>query len=379
MNKSIIISDSFKGTLSSFDIIQLFQKAYSEVFPDSTLLSFPVSDGGEGFIDAVSTVLQGKRIQIDSLDSNQNKILADYFIDSDNNAYIECASCISLPKTKVKNPCLTTSYGIGILIRDVIDKGIKKIYLSLGGTSTNDCGTGILSALGVRFYNEDNLPFLPAGATLGKVTRIDDNEFKKLTKDITITLLSDVKNPLLGTNGCSYVFAKQKGATDSDVIELEHQMKSYHDFLLSHGYPDCSKSEGAGAAGGIGCGLLTFLQSKIESGIDAYLNMIHFEDYLKDVDMIFTGEGHIDSQTSKGKVIDGICKIAEKHNVPVVAIVGGADLDSEAMIQHGLSSIFPINREPISKDEIEKNAKEYYYLTTLNILRLIKTIESKGQ
>ncbi len=377
MNKAIIISDSFKGTLSTFDIISLFQKAYSEVFPDSTLLSFPVSDGGEGFIDAISTVLCGKRIQIESFDSNQNKISADYFIDSDNNAYIECASCISLPKTKIKNPCLTSSYGVGILLRDAIEKGIKKVFLSLGGTSTNDCGTGILSALGVHFYDEDNRLFIPVGSTLKAIKRIDTTDFKKLTDGITITLLSDVKNPLLGENGCSYVFAKQKGATDSDVIELEHQMKAYHEFLLSQGYQDCSNIEGAGAAGGIGCGLITFLSSNIESGIDAYLNMIHFEDYLKDVDMLFTGEGHIDSQTSKGKAIDGICKVAKRHNIPVIAIVGGADLDSEVMIQRGISSIFPINREPISITDIKKNADEYYYLTALNVLRLIKTVEQR--
>ncbi len=377
MKKAIIISDSFKGTLSSFEIISLFRKAFKEVFPESTLLSFPVSDGGEGFVDSISTLLNGQTIDVDSFDSNLNPIKASYYIDYDNNAYIECASCISLPKTKIKNPGITSSYGTGILMKDAIDHGVKKIYLSLGGTSTNDCGTGILSALGVIFYDEEDNSFLPVGSTLGKVKRIDDTKLKNITHDISITLLSDVKNPLLGKNGCSFVFAKQKGADEKMMQELENQMKDYHDFLLSIGYRDCSMIEGSGAAGGIGCGLMTFLSSEIRSGIDTYLKMMHFEDHLKDVDMIFTGEGHIDSQTSNGKAIDGICRTAKRYDIPVIAIVGGADINSESMIDHGLCSIFTTSREPTSLDEIGKHAKENYYLTALNILRLIKASQGK--
>lgn len=377
MKKAIIISDSFKGTLSSFEIISLFKKAFTEVFPDSTLLSFPVSDGGEGFVGSISTMLNGRMLKVDSYDSNMSPIKATYFIDKDNNAYIECASCISLPKTKIKNPEITSSYGIGILIKDAIENGVKKIYLSLGGTSTNDCGTGILSAIGVVFYDKDNNPFLPVGSTLEQVKRIDDNKLKEITHDISITLLSDVKNPLLGKNGCSFVFAKQKGADEKMIVELENRMKCYHDFLLSIGYKDYSTTEGAGAAGGIGCGLLTFLSSEIQSGIDTYLDMIHFESYLKDVDMIFTGEGHLDSQTGNGKAIDGICRIAKRYDIPVIAIVGGADSNSEAMKKKGLCSVFSISREPTLPDEIGKYAKEYYYLTALNVLRLIQVSETK--
>ncbi len=379
MNKAVIISDSFKGTLSSEEICTLFKKAFSQIFPESTLLSFPVSDGGEGFIDAVSSVLDGKMMETDSFDSNQYPIKAKYFIDSKDNAYIECASCLSLPMTKIKDPGITSSYGVGLLIKDAIEHGIRRIYLSLGGTSTNDCGAGILSALGVKFYDENHVLFLPIGDTLSNVKRIDDKKLKDLTKGVTITLLSDVKNPLLGKDGCSYVFAKQKGADEKKVIELEKQMIGYHQLLMSLGYKDCSKIEGAGAAGGIGCGLMTFLSADIASGIDTYLKMIHFEEHLEDVDMIFTGEGHIDSQTSHGKAIDGICKVAKKQNIPVVAIVGGADKDSENMIQQGLCSIVPINREPISIDEIKKHATDFYYLTSLNILRLIQAAEKMSK
>ncbi|MCI5669570.1 MAG: glycerate kinase [Candidatus Enterosoma sp.] len=377
MRKAILISDSFKGTLTTFDIIELFKKAYDEVFPESELLTFPVSDGGEGFVDSISTILKGKKVETNTTDSNGFPITAAYFIDEENQAYIECASCLSLPKTRYKNPGITSSYGVGFLIEDAIKRGVKHIYLSLGGTSTNDCGTGLLSVLGMRFsYEEEGDDWsIPIGESLGFVKRIDTRKLDSFTKGIKFTLLSDVKNPLLGENGCTYVFARQKGARESDLEKLESGMKSFHDLTVESGYPDYSSTEGAGAAGGIGCGMMTFLSAEMKSGINAYLEMIHFEEYLKDVDMIFTGEGHIDSQTKEGKVIDGICSLARKHHIPVIALVGGASKDSEAMMKEGLSSVIPINRELISKREIGKKAKENYYLTALNVLRLIKASE----
>lgn len=375
MHKAVLISDSFKGTLSTLEIDTLFQMAFHEVFPEGELLSFPVSDGGEGFIDSISRILEGKMVLVDTYDANQSRIKANYFIDKDDQAYIECASCISLPKTKQKNPSVTTSYGVGVLILDAIKRGIRHICLSLGGTSTNDCGTGILSSLGVKFYDGEGREFLPTGSTLGNIKKIDTEQMKKEKEGVSFTLLSDVRNPLLGENGCTYVFAKQKGAKEEDLPELEKQMKEFHDFILQNGYPDRSLIDGAGAAGGIACGMLTFMPCEIRSGIETYLDMIHFEEKLKDVDMIFTGEGHIDAQTKSGKVIDGICKVAKKHKIPVVALVGGASYDSEALIDEGLCSIMPINREPIDSDEIKEKAKEHYYLTSLNVLRLIRASE----
>ncbi|MCI5745345.1 MAG: glycerate kinase [Erysipelotrichaceae bacterium] len=371
MKKCIIISDSFKGTLSTFEIIDLFKKATKDIFPSCKVIGFPVADGGEKTMETFASCIKGEKIFVESVDSNYNKLNASYFI-SNNVAYMDVATCIYLATTKIKNPMITTSYGVGLMIKDAIKKGCKKIIIGLGGSSTNDAGVGMLGALGAKFYNIENQEFIPAGKTLNQIVSIDLKELDKLCSNVEIIGMCDVTNPLLKENGATKVYGKQKGATDDELIILEKNMEHFHNVVLRHGYNDCSLIKGAGAAGGIGYALLTFLNAKLEKGIKVMLETLNFEKYLKDVDVIFTGEGSVDKQTLNGKVVEGIKEIASIHNIPVVVIAGGASLESEELVGEDIKAIITTTRKPMEFESLKPYSKEFYLLTVKNTLRLIK-------
>ena len=371
MKKCIIISDSFKGTLSTFEIIKLFKEGAKEVFPECEVEGFPIADGGEGTMEAFASSLVGEKISIDSIDSNAHPIKATYFI-SNNVAYMDVATCIYLASTKVKNPFITTSYGVGIMIKDAIIKGCKKIVIGLGGSSTNDGGAGLLSALGVKFFNEENKEFVPTGGTLDQIVSLNTNELDKLINDVEIIGMCDVSNPLLFENGASRIYGKQKGATEEETFILDQKMSDYHNIILKSGYNDYSTFNGAGAAGGIGYSIITLLNGKLEKGIKVLLEALDFENKIKDVDVIFTGEGNIDSQTLNGKVVDGIREVASSHKIPVVVIAGGADLNTEEMIKDPIEAIVTTTRKPMEFSKLKPYSKEFYLVTIKNTLRLIK-------
>lgn len=371
MKKCIIISDSFKGTLSTFEIIKLFKEGAKEVFPECEVKGFPIADGGEGTMEAFASSLVGEKISIDSIDSNSCPIKATYFI-SNNVAYMDVATCIYLASTKVKNPFITTSYGVGIMIKDAIIKGCKKIVIGLGGSSTNDGGAGLLSALGVKFFNEENKEFVPTGGTLDQIVSLNTNELNKLINDVEIIGMCDVSNPLLFENGASRIYGKQKGATEEETFILDKKMNAYHNAILKHGYNDYSTCNGAGAAGGIGYSIITLLNGKLEKGIKVLLEALDFENKIKDVDVIFTGEGNIDSQTLNGKVVDGIREVASSHKIPIVVIAGGADLNTEEMIKDPIEAIVTTTRKPMEFSKLKPYSKEFYLVTIKNTLRLIK-------
>ena len=371
MKKCIIISDSFKGTLSTFEIIKLFKEGAKEVFPECEVEGFPIADGGEGTMEAFASSLVGEKISIDSIDSNACPIKATYFI-SNNVAYMDVATCIYLASTKIKNPFITTSYGVGIMIKDAIIKGCKKIVIGLGGSSTNDGGAGLLSALGVKFFNEENKEFVPTGGTLDQIVSLNTNELDKLINDVEIIGMCDVSNPLLFENGASRIYGKQKGATEEETFILDQKMSDYHNIILKSGYNDYSTFNGAGAAGGIGYSIITLLNGKLEKGIKVLLEALDFENKIKDVDVIFTGEGNIDSQTLNGKVVDGIREVASSHKIPVVVIAGGADLNTEEMIKDPIEAIVTTTRKPMEFSKLKPYSKEFYLVTIKNTLRLIK-------
>lgn len=371
MRKCIIISDSFKGTLSTFEIITLFKEATKEVFPDCEVVGFPIADGGEGTSEAFSASLVGEKISIDSVDSNNYPITATYFV-SNNVAYMDVATCINLATTKIKNPMFTSSYGVGLMIKDAINRGFKKIIIGLGGSSTNDAGAGMLCALGVKFYNKEQKSFIPTGGNLDKVVSIDSTELNNLIKNVEIVGMCDVTNPLLHENGASRTYGKQKGATDQETIILDNKMNVFHNTVLKHGYKDFASFKGAGAAGGIGYSILTFLNGKLEKGIKLLLETLDFESKLQGVDVIFTGEGNIDSQTLNGKVVDGIKEVASLHNIPVIVIAGGADLDTEKLIGNDIKAIITTTRKPMEFNKLKPYSKEFYFATIKNALRLIK-------
>jgi len=367
MKKCVIISDSFKGTLSTFDISRIFGEELKVEYPETDLLSFPVADGGEGSVDAFDFVLDGKTIESESVDANLNPIKAKYFIADDLTAYIEVASCIYLATTKEKNPFKTTSFGVGLLIKDAIEKGAKRVVLCLGGSATNDMGCGIAKALGAKFFNAEGEDFLPTGGTLDEVTKVDLSSMSK----IEIVGMCDVTNPLIGETGASRIYGPQKGTTPEDAVVLDEKMSKLASLLNMD-----TSIPGSGAAGGIGGGIIAFFGGHLRKGIDTILEAIRFEEKIKDVDVIFTGEGKFDEQTANGKVIDGIKRIANKVGVPVVVIVGGATTASEKELDNGIQAIVTTTRLPMEFEKVKPHSEEYYRSAVRNTLRLIKLGES---
>lgn len=372
MEKFIIISDSFKGTLSSSEIGNIFYDESKKIFPNVEVEKLEIADGGEGTYLTVSKYLNGKIIPIKVEDADLNFVDTEYFISSDNVAYIDVSSCCSLPKCKSFNPSITTTKGIGTMIKDAILKGCKKICLGLGGSSTNDFGLGIITQLGGKFYNENKEEFIPVGNNISSIKSFDFTKLNNMIKDIEFIGLSDVKNPLVGENGCSLVYSLQKGATLKLAKEMDAGILKFTDLLHSKGFKNINMEKGAGAAGGIGGCILQFLNGKLINGIDYILDLIDFDSRLKNADIVFTGEGHLDNQSSQGKVVDGITSRCEKANVAVVAIVGGENLSDDNPLSNKLYSVVTTTRELIKKKELKQHAGEYYRKAVYNTLKLIK-------
>ena len=360
--KVIIASDSFKGTLTSLDICCLFHAKFSKIDSISPIF-LPIADGGEGSLEAISNATDGRFELLEATNLYFQKMRTRFFVDDDNNAYIETASVVGLTLArKDNNPGLVTTYGLGEQIKKAIDLGIKNIYLFLGGSASNDGGAGLASALGVEFFDQDKKSFTPTGLTLKNITRIDNTEALKLLKGINLVALSDVASPFYGEEGAAYKFAPQKGATPEQVKELDDGLRHLSEIMKRDLNKDISTTPGAGAAGGLGGGLVGLLNASIVSGINTLLDLIHFDEYLKDADYVITGEGRLDRQTLDGKVIDGIAKRCMKANKPLIILVGISELSLEEIQKKYpcVVSLYETNEEHLPYEKIKGNAKNDY-------------------
>ena len=361
MDKIIVISDSFKGSLSSKDIVDVFTSFLSDHHINMEMVSFPIADGGEGTVEAFANVLEGELVETTAHDSYMNKIKASYFVTKDNEAIIEMASCAGLTQVSDnKNPSKTTTFGVGELIKHAIDRGIKTIYLGLGGSSTNDGGCGAASALGIKFLNQNNESFIPVGGTLKDINSIKiDNNYLKNTE---IRVLSDVNNPMYGPDGAAFVYAKQKGADELMIQELDEGLIHLSEVIKKDLKKDVSTIPGAGAAGAFGAGSVAFFNAKIASGIDSLLKICHFEESLEGASFVFTGEGKMDYQTLKGKAIFGISKVTKRNNIPLIVIAGAIsnDITEKDLNELGIKKMYAIG-EGYSLEYSMKNAKTLYY------------------
>lgn len=331
MNKKkiVVCPDSFKGTMSSLDVAEIIATEIYLNLSDAEVYTVPIADGGEGTLECYRRAVAGRMVGIQTRNSNFKPVGGEYYLTRDN-AIIESAKVIGLFQTEDKNPMRTTSYGVGKLIEDAL-KRTRNIVLTLGGSSTNDGGTGIAAALGARFLDNDGKEFIPTGATLINIDKIDASALPQ----INLTCMCDVNNPLYGKTGAAYVFAPQKGASPKTVQLLDEGLVHLSKIIKRDLGVDVSAIEGGGAAGGIAAGMVAFFGAKLKSGIETMLDTIHFDDIISDSIMIFTGEGRLDSQTMKGKAIDGIVKRAKKYDIPVIAICGqiemGFDLKSSGL------------------------------------------------
>ncbi|NLC65720.1 MAG: glycerate kinase [Clostridium sp.] len=374
MQKFIILPDSFKGTISSIGVANVMKSSIKSHFPEAEIISIPVADGGEGSVDAFLSALDGDRIDMVCSGPYFEKINTYYgLIDNGNTAVIEMASAAGLPLVgDRKDPSKTTTYGTGEMIRDALGRGVKKIIIGLGGSSTNDAAAGCLSALGVKFLNKDNKVFIPTGENLNLIEGIDLSGLDKRIEKTDIEVMCDIDNPLYGENGAAYIFGPQKGADVAMVKFLDSNLKYFSKITEEYLHLDLKDLPGAGAAGGMGYGIASYLGGNLKMGIDIVLDTVDFDQNLKDTDMVFTGEGNLDSQSLSGKVVIGISRRCKKANVPVIAVVGGVSDDIESVYEEGVTSVFSINRRPESLDISKHNTKENLAFTMDNIIRILK-------
>lgn len=379
MKKIILIPDSFKGTMSSGEICSIMEKSIKRIYPASQVISIPVADGGEGSIDAFLSAVGGKKQSV-IVNGPFFKDMESYYgiIDNGETAVIEMAACAGLPLVEdnkdVKN---TTTYGVGQLIAAAIQSGCKKIIMGLGGSATNDAGAGAAAALGVKFTNEKGEEFIPVGGTLSNICHIDVSGMHPALKTIEFITMCDIDNPLYGSTGAAYIFGPQKGATPEIVTELDNGLRHIAEVIKTDLHKDVSGLKGAGAAGGMGGGMAAFCNSKLQMGIEVVLDTVHFDAIVRGADLVLSGEGKIDSQSIRGKVVIGVARRAKKANVPVVAIVGDIGEDIQGVYEEGVRAIFSINRVAVDFKEAQPRAKDDLALTMDNLMRFIYMLENK--
>ncbi|MBR1482973.1 MAG: glycerate kinase [Ruminococcus sp.] len=371
--KLLFASDSFKGSLSSGQTIALLTKAAKEVFGDCECVGVPVADGGEGTAEAVIAATNGTRIFAAVHNPLMQPIEASYGI-FEGKAIIEMAAASGLPliPEALRNPLRTTSFGTGELIRDALRRGCRDITVAIGGSATNDGGIGCLRALGARFYDNRGNELDGTGADLARVADIDLSGLDKRIRESAITVLCDVKNPLCGENGATRMFSRQKGATAEMTEALESGMCRYRDVIQATTGIDCDAVEGAGAAGGLGAALKVFLGGAMRSGIDAVLNLIHFDELLDGVDLVVTGEGKTDCQSACGKVMQGVAKRAKAKGIPVAGLSGSLGAGAEALYSDGVCSLMTTVSAPVTLEEAMQNAETLYRDAAVRMFRLIQ-------
>ncbi len=371
MRKAILIPDSFKGTMSSEQICNIMEKALKSVYNDIEVVKIPVADGGEGSVDSFLTALDGEKVFTTVKGPYFEDVEAFYgIIENGKTAVIEMAAASGLPLVMDnKDPSKTTTYGVGELVNHAISKGVKKVIMCLGGSSTNDAGCGMLSAMGVKFTKEDGVDFIPTGGTLSSISKIDTVNLKRNINEIEFVTMCDIDNPLYGIEGAAYVFAPQKGANPEMVEFLDRELKVFHKIVNNQVNLVDSNMAGAGAAGGMGYSMKGFVNSKIQMGIETVLDTVQFDAVSKNADIIFTGEGKIDNQSLRGKVVMGVAKRAKKLGLPVIAVVGDIGDDIEVAYSRGVTAIFSINRVAVPYKEAKTRAQSDLYLTMENIAR----------
>jgi glycerate 2-kinase len=373
--KVIIAPDSFKGSISAKDICAEVKAGIYSVFPEAEVHAVPLADGGEGTLENMIYATNGTITSVLVKGPMGREVLADYGVLGDaETVVIEMAQASGLPlvKPEERNPYAATSFGTGQLIKHALDAGYRKFLIGLGGSATNDAGTGMLSALGVTFFNEKGEPLPEGGGSLGELSYFDDSHLDPRLQESTIKIASDVVNKLCGREGASAIFGPQKGATPEMVEHLDQSLSHFADIVCKQKGLDIRELEGGGAAGGMGAALMTFIGAEVHSGIEVVMKVIGFEKHIQDADLILTGEGRMDSQTLSGKVIAGVAKMAKKHHVPVVVLCGGLDLDATEFDQLGIVAAFSIVPGPCSLEESMENSPKWITERTHSIMRVIR-------
>jgi len=378
MKKTVLAPDSFKGTMSAIEICSIMEEQIRRHYPETAVVSIPVADGGEGTVDCFLRAVGGEKVLLRAKGPRMEEIDAFYGLLQDGTAVVEMAACAGLLLMKDRlDPLNATTYGVGQLILHAAHSRrsgapLKGIVVGLGGSATTDGGCGLASAIGVKFYNSDNQPFIPTGGTLRDICRIDMSGLDPAVKTVPIMAMCDIDNPLYGPLGAAYVFAPQKGASPEDVSLLDSGLRHLAEVIRRDIGVDVSALPGGGAAGGLGAGMAAFLGAELRMGIEIVLDTVGFEDVIQGADLILTGEGKIDTQSLRGKVVIGVARRAASSGVPVVAVVGDIDDGAEEAYGKGIAAIFSINRKAINFGKARLRSKSDLALTVDNLMRFLR-------
>lgn len=381
LSSCVVISDSFKGSLSSHEICEIARACFAEALPDWTLDCVPVADGGEGTVDCFLEALPGKRVTVAVQGPFGEPVEASYalFETPDGpTAVIEMAAAAGLPLAEAAgrlDPCRASTYGVGQLMADALARGARHLVCGLGGSATNDGGCGCAAALGVRFLNERGEQFVPTGGTLDRIASIDVAPARELLDGARVTGMCDITAPLFGEQGAARVYAPQKGADEQTVELLDSQLRTLGDAIERSLGASVSQAAGAGAAGGMGAGLMAFLGAELKPGIECVLDLVRFEERAQGASLVVTGEGRLDAQTLQGKVVAGVARRAAALGVPVVALAGSVEPGAEVLLDQGLTAAFSVCRGPMTLEASCERAGELYRATLTNVLRLVRATE----
>lgn len=382
--KVLIASDSFKGSFTSFEVGALIETGLKRVYPDSEVNIVSVADGGEGTVKSIISAAGGEYVSIEVTGPlgyiTDNKVNCTYGILSNSVAVIEMAesSGLQLVPDNMKNPLKTTTYGLGEQIKDAIQRGCNKIFIGIGGSSTNDLGIGMAKALGYVFLDREGNEVDGTGGEAGEIVKIlTDNVLPEL-KNVEIIAMCDVTNPLCGVNGASYIYGPQKGATPDMVKVLDSNLSKAAEVIYNCLNKDVKDVPGAGAAGGLGAGIIAFCNGRLERGIEMILNLVDIDGLIKSADIVITGEGRIDAQTLNGKVPVGISERCKKQGKPCYAICGFLGNGWEKVLEHSLDGVESAIYAPCTVEEAIAVSGVNIPFAAERLFRIIKSVEGKS-
>ena len=372
--KILLVPDSFKGTISSERAIELLKQAVTTHFPESQAMGIPIGDGGEGTMKALITAKGGNYASCTVTGPLGEPVTAVYGILDDDTVVLETAQASGLPliDSSRLDPVHATSFGSGELLREVLKKGYRNIYLTIGGSATNDGGVGAATALGIRFLKKNGEMVPPDASELSEIAEIDVSGLMPELKEAQIKIMCDVSNPLLGPTGATHIYGKQKGVTEELEGSIEKGMEHFADIVeQTCGFP-IRNIPGSGAAGGFAVPLLAFAKCSLCSGIETVLQILDFDRLLEGVDLVISGEGRLDGQSSQGKVLDGIGEACKKKNIPVVALVGGIGDGASQIYDCGVRSAMSSVNNIMTAQEAFSRAEELFLDAADRMCRFIK-------
>lgn len=355
----LIAPDSFKHSLTAKKVADFLAEGILRVFPDAEIIKVPVADGGEGTVQALVDATGGRMVTTVVHDPLMRKIQSQFGILGDGKtAAIEmaAASGLELLNDDETDPMSATTYGTGELMKKALDEGVEKMIIGIGGSATNDGGTGMASALGAKFLDKNGDAVGPGGGETGKIEKIELDGLDARLKNCSITVAADVTNPLTGEDGAAKVYAAQKGATDEQVEQLEQNMKHFAEVIKKDLAKEIDKTPGAGAAGGLGAGLMVFAGAEIKPGFEVVKDTVKLEEKIRAAGVVITGEGKIDRQTQFGKTPHGVAQLAKKYNLPVIAFAGTLGDKYRELYHKGFDVIFPITDQPMELKKALENA-----------------------